>query len=83
MEKIYVVADASVFIFIGIVLFCKKEQIIFSIIDQNRTKYLSSYGKLKIFILVVATVFLLGGIKMILFDFKNPNNFIRQNEVAK
>ena len=79
MEKIYIIANAVVLIILGATLFYRREWIIISIIDQNRTEYFPHTGKLRLFVYFLAIAFLLGGMKLIIVDLKHPQTFIENN----
>lgn len=79
MEKMYIAGNAIVLISLAVALFYKRKWIITSIIDQNRTKYFPHTNKLRFFVYFLAIAFLLGGIKLIIFDLRNPQSFIENN----
>jgi hypothetical protein len=79
VEKMYVLANAIVLISLGMALFCKRKWVITSIIDQNRAKYSPHTNKLRFFVYFLAIAFLLGGVKLIIFDLRNPQTFIENN----
>lgn len=79
MDKIYIILCSVVLILLGITIFSQREWMIKYLIEYNKTNYPSTYLILRILILVIAVGFLLGGIKIIMFDLKNSNNFITNN----
>lgn len=79
MEKMYVLVNVIVLLSLGGTLFCKRELVVTSIINQNRDKYSPHTNKLRFLVYFLAIAFFLGGIKLLIFDLGTPQTFIENN----
>lgn len=72
-----IILQSLTLILLAFFLFKERERVITSLITQNKVQYWHSAVILRICIILIAVVFLIVGIKLILVDFKKPDNFIK------